>query len=141
SGFYDSPNLEAVEKFDAWLSMMTDRYELLTTEDLAKSDLVNCDRVVQYRLNKFILNEISNNDDASVVCDVCGSSEKHLVDYNGPRRKCGVCGSLERQRTLASLLKSELLPGGLGGKNILLISPSDSERRLFSGIENIQVTT
>lgn len=141
SGFYDSPNPEAAEKFDALLSMMTDRYELLTAEDLSKSDLARCDRVVRYRRNKFVLRDSSNDDDTSVVCDVCGASEEHLIDYNGPRRKCGVCGSVERQRALGAFLRSDLWPVDLNGKRILLVSPSDSEKRLITGIANAQVST
>jgi ubiquinone/menaquinone biosynthesis C-methylase UbiE len=71
-------------------------------------------------------------------CDVCGSGVDGLKDFNGPKRKCGVCGSLERQRTFAALIKTGVWPfNSPDKKKLLLISPSVSEKKVFAECANI----
>lgn len=70
-------------------------------------------------------------DDApAAVCSICESTE--FEDYNGPRRRCSRCGSVERQRVLAQVydeFMSRELP--LKGKSVLVIATSSSELSLI----------
>ncbi|MFO3796886.1 MAG: methyltransferase domain-containing protein, partial [Anaerolineales bacterium] len=139
TGYYDSPNADYLEKFSAVLEMLSHHYKLITITDLAEVEGVNVDRMVRYRRNIFYLEDDGRV--GQITCEVCGANIERFEDYNGTRRKCGVCGGLERQRALAALLKSDLLQADVRGKRILLISPSRSELKIFSAIANAQITT
>lgn len=131
TGYYDTPNPEAVEKFSALLAMLSEKYEVTTTDELAKTDSVKIDRSLAWRRNQFTIGG-ATYDAASVICDVCGAGPEHFKDYNGSRRRCDVCRSVERQRTFAVLLRSFPEKFDLNGKMMLHISPGDSEKFLFS---------
>ncbi len=141
TGFYDASNPAAVEKFSALLAMLSEKYEVTTTDELVKTDSVKAGRSLTWRRNQFTIDAIPGDVLSASSCDVCGAGNEEFQDYNGPRRKCGACGSVERQRTFATLLKSELNPLKLNNKKILLISPSDSEKKIFSQFPNVQLTT
>src|SRR6478609_2672069 len=70
--------------------------------------------------------------DSSAGCSVCGTPVQAFEDFNGPKRRCPSCGSVERQRAFADLCRGTLAGRlSLPGQKILLIAPSSSERRLL----------
>src|SRR5690606_2699916 len=46
-GFYSSPNLDAVEKFDALISLMAKKYAIVTASDLAKNHMKDIAKITQ----------------------------------------------------------------------------------------------
>lgn len=136
SGHYDDVRQDAAEKFAALLGMLTKNYTIVSADELASANNIQIDRIEEWKRNTFT---VSN--DAPASCAICGESTKNFKENNGIRRVCSVCGSLERQRTFARLLQSDIFPHDLSGKRILLISPSLSERRIFEKIKNAQITT
>jgi accessory secretory protein Asp2 len=84
----------------------------------------------------------SSAQDRRAACSICGCDAARFLDFNGPRRKCPDCGSIERQRALASLYRAQQLPGlELEGKQILLIAPSKSEIMFFRQFKGARVQT
>lgn len=79
---------------------------------------------------------------AVASCPICGTPVADFEDFNGPKRRCTGCGSVERQRALASLIRNRLTGAeSLAGKRLLLIAPSSSERRLLAEAGATQVIT
>ena len=138
SGFFDDIRQEAVERFSALLEMFSTKYEIVAADELAQQHDLCIDRVQEWERNNFIL---ENKEKDGIVCDICGESINNFRDYNGEKRQCGACGSVERQRTFAQLLQSGKFSHDLSGKRILLIAPSRCERRIFESISNAQITT
>lgn len=87
------------------------------------------------------MNEIEFTRSSQPLCAVCGADHDKFQDFKGPKRKCGVCGALERQRAFAALLRSDSWTLNLQGARALLISPSVSERKLFSGLPGVRFST
>ena len=148
AGHYSSPNYDAVSKFDILMAALAKQVSLVTTADVANliSDGIAGD-VMEYshnvRMGSAEVTAITPITAADkTTCEICGTDVARFVDYNGPRRKCPGCGSLERQRAFASLYRTQKLPGlELGGKKILLISPSNSEIMFFGQFENSTLQT
>lgn len=145
NGHYDNPNSVVVSKFEALIKLLSERYLVVTTENLANTDDGSLsDHIV---ISKYIKNTAvpSVSDPLTLgsqtQCDVCGAAVEAFKDFNGPKRKCGVCGSLERQRTFASLMKRDKSLLDIKNSKVLLISPSVSEKRLFSALEGLELTT
>jgi len=65
-----------------------------------------------------------------VGCPICGAEKSSFVDMGG--RRCPGCGSLERQRSFAVAYDQAIRHRfDLGGKHVLIFSPSVSERRFL----------
>jgi SAM-dependent methyltransferase len=143
-GYYSSPNQDAVTKFDLLLETLAKEVSFVTSPDV-----INLMRqgksadVVAYATNipmdvmqaKPAPRPASIPDPIPIFrapdlpgCEICGTKVSTFKDYNGPRRMCSGCGSLERQRTFAALYQAREFPGlDLTGKKILVIAPSTSE--------------
>ena len=145
---YSSPNYDAVSKFDLLLAALANQVSLVTTAD--EASLISAGMpgdVVEYPhhmkmdcVDVTAPTTISPANKAS--CEICGTDVARFLDYNGPRRKCPECGSLERQRAFASLYQTQQVPGlELEGKKILLISPNNSEIMFFGHFENSTLQT
>lgn len=73
-------------------------------------------------------------------CPICGG-RKYERYNNGPRpRRCIVCGSLERHRTMAKLFTENMGTEWLHRK-ILHVSPGNPERRYFRAMGAAEITT
>jgi ubiquinone/menaquinone biosynthesis C-methylase UbiE len=145
-GQYDAPNQGYVDKFDAILRMLSEKYAVVTAGDVASMDgVVSPDDAVSYKPNNNIMNELNETKMMELIkepsCSVCGAQYDKFTDFNGPKRKCSVCGSLERQRAFGSLLKSDSWKLDLQNSRFLLVSPSVSERRLFSELAGVKLST
>ncbi|WP_291448979.1 methyltransferase domain-containing protein [Desulfovibrio sp.] len=139
TGTYDSADYEAADKFVKLLEMLNKKYTLVTASDLSSIPAIHIDHIVEYKFNKFAIEQNKLHD--AIVCDVCGAENDFLEDYNGPKRKCKLCGSLERQRTFAKLLKLGKELPNLCGKKILHISPSVGEKKVLSQFADVQIVT
>lgn len=78
------------------------------------------------------------------ACVICGTSIDQFEMFKGKPRRCPSCGSSERQRSFAYAQISGMLQEvgvELTNKEMLLISPSSSERRFLKTIPDIRITT
>lgn len=76
-------------------------------------------------------------------CPICGCDFKLFKDVNGRKKiKCGICGSLERQRSLYRVWMNHFNDYNCATKDILLIGPANCERKFFKDLNfNSIVTT
>lgn len=84
----------------------------------------------------FALAEPQKKSDAgpALFCSVCASPISAADEPASVDRRCPHCGSLERQRVIADILKGPSPPVSLSGSRVLLIAPSASEARLLAGL-------
>ncbi|AKQ61642.1 hypothetical protein ACR55_03798 [Bordetella hinzii] len=147
-GCYSTPSQDAVDKFNAVLAYIKDNCTVITSADLAKSGLEDIKMVYEYK------HQSGKGEDAQAKlskfkattdkyqCEVCGSDFENAPDSKAPARKCGVCGSLERQRAFVTLAKNHRLPIDLGkAKKILIVSPSVCELKYFSSLSGPDIFT
>lgn len=142
NGHYASPNSEAVAKFEAVMAILTRDFSIITTKDLPLEK--DSESVASLALHSYGKNSTEKNgaiSSSSLRCEVCGATDAVFIDYKGSKRKCGECGSLERQRTLAALIKNGARGVDFGKKRILHISPSSSEKRILDAAEGSTITT
>ncbi|QII86721.1 methyltransferase domain-containing protein [Bordetella hinzii] len=142
-GHYSSVIPEAARKFDALLTLLSQKYEVVTASSLARGGALADAMTFKFEKNTMQTkkSEARAASGDALQCDVCGAGEDRIQDFNGPKRKCGVCGSLERQRAFASLVNSKEWPLDWRNTRVLLISPSVSERKLFGSREGVQLST
>ena len=131
-GFFTLPNEAAVELFATLVARLASRYEIVSLGQLAKGEVA-----------------VSCKDDERVDasrpvehCPICLEPASHFEEFNGARRRCPFCGSVERHRTLVDLVYA----GSFGPKifqerDILHIAPGHAEKLLLRRMHQPHITT
>ena len=169
-GAFSKPSIEAPERFDRLLSALeggvscvTSR-EVLNLVDSGKYRLAgpfrfdyvqtqsNTGIVAGERVDKSIdsgedqgeaLSEPASTQTSvseEPACVIRGTKASAFTDFNGRRRRCSGCGSVERQRVFAAMYDDARGEFDFADKDILVVAPSHSELLFLQhqGITKVQ---
>jgi ubiquinone/menaquinone biosynthesis C-methylase UbiE len=169
-GTFSKPSIEAPERFDRLLSTLesgvscftsrevlalldTDKHRLAgpfrfdyvqtqsstgVVSDEQVGGIVAMGRVE--RATRSVLVSTDMSVPVELACVICGTKASAFTDFNGRRRRCSGCGSVERQRVFASVFDDIRRVGDFAEKNILVVAPSHSELLFLQqrGITKVQ---
>ena len=128
-GFFTIPSDGNLETFDGLLDMLRENFEIVSLGRLAEEGIPHGLETVEPT-------------DQSGHCPVCYETVSHFQDYNGPKRQCPFCHSVERHRTLVDLVYAGAFgPNVFRHKDILHIAPGWPERLLLRRMAGARITT
>jgi len=120
--YFDIPNPMYVEYFDYLLGELVKDVEIVTMKDVANTIELDKEYLKSYPI--FPIDVIRG-------CNLCNAPKAAIEIFNKSTvpRRCRICGSLERQRTLVSAERKH--PYDLTRKKWLHVSPSASEQKIL----------
>ncbi len=142
-GTYTHPTPDAPERFDLLLSALGESVEVIDSRDMvALADAGELRLAGPFRFGavRSVPDLATPAISAEPICPICGTKAGDFVEFNGGRRRCPDCGSVERQRVFAQVYETIRREFDLAGKDVLIVSPSVSERRFLDsrGITNLR---
>lgn len=145
-GHFSSPQTEAPGRFDQLLAQIKERRAIISAAKylaLAQDGILLPAGPLPYSETKPIAVDTTAAtpvEDRSPACPICATKSSLFKDYNGSRRLCSGCGSVERQRVFANLYDRQVKHEfDLASRRLMMIAPSSSETRFLrsQGVQQI----
>ncbi|HKG27365.1 MAG TPA: methyltransferase domain-containing protein, partial [Thermomicrobiales bacterium] len=153
-GIFSRPSPDAPDRFDLLLSALGESVDVIDSRQMvALADAGALRLAGPYRFGEVrtVPDGAGQHDaapsppspplsPAEPVCPICGTAASLFVEFNGGRRRCPGCLSLERQRVFAQNYEIIRREFDLADKEILAVAPSGSERRFLAaqGVTNLR---
>jgi len=122
SQFFDVPNPMYVKYFDYLLNELSEAVRFVTMDEIAYEVKDGNSLSQKYPVYKY---------EDFLDCNLCGAERAKIVPFNADvDRRCSACGSLERHRTLLTVI--HMYPFNFSNLEWLHISPNNMEAKLVS---------